>query len=197
MNTQLLVKAINFAAIAHRNQRRKDEGKTPYINHPIEVMSLLSSCDICDVSVLCGAVLHDTIEDTDVTYNNLVENFGNEIADIVKECSDDKNLNKIERKKLQIEHASSCSDKAKLVKCADKLSNLMGLLSTPPSFWSPEEINGYFLWAFAVWKNIRGVNENIDKLLYDIFDQKGFHNLSSEQLQYGIDLYYTIINHSE
>src|ERR1700722_16560552 len=94
-----LVSAINFAAIAHRSQRRKDEAKTPYINHPIEVMTFLSDAGITDVDTLCAAVLHDTIEDTGVTYEELCNLFDENVANIVRECSDNKSLPKEVRKK--------------------------------------------------------------------------------------------------
>lgn len=99
-----LIKCIGFAADKHINQRRKNKSSDPYINHPIELMNILAECDITDLDILDAAILHDTIEDTDTTYDELVENFGLDIANIVIECTDDKSLDKITRKKYQITH---------------------------------------------------------------------------------------------
>lgn len=100
-----LIKAIYFSAVAHKNQRRKDLNKIPYINHPIEVIYLLSETGVTDIDTLCAAILHDTIEDTNTTYEQLYENFGKTVADIVRECSDDKSFpKKLEnRKKLNMQ----------------------------------------------------------------------------------------------
>ena len=125
-------KCLNFAAIKHRDQRRKDPQKTPYINHPIGVANILSEeGDVTDLTTLMAAVLHDTVEDTDTTFEEIEENFGAEIRKIVEEVTDDKKLPKMERKQLQIEHAKHASPKAKVVKLADKLYNC--LLYTSPS----------------------------------------------------------------
>lgn len=182
--------ATNFAAIAHRNQRRKDQAKTPYINHPIEVMTLLSQAGVVDVNTLCAAVLHDTIEDTDVTYEQLVKEFGKETADIVKECSDDKSLPKEVRKQEQILHAKVASASAKLVKTADKLSNLGNLDSNPPADWSKDTIDGYFTWSYAVWLNIRGHNDLLDSQLRALFAKRGLYDLSNRELHTKLDVYY-------
>lgn len=88
LSTELLLKAVNFTAQKHTDQKRKNNKESPYINHPIEVSYILSTCGITDVVVLCAAVLHDTVEDTTTSYTELVENFGKKIADVVIECSD-------------------------------------------------------------------------------------------------------------
>ena len=192
-----LIRAINFSAVAHRNQRRKDEAKTPYINHPIEVMSMLSVAGVTDIDTLCAAVLHDTIEDTGVTYEQLDNEFGKAVADIVAECSDNKSLPKEVRKQEQIQHALHASVSAKLVKAGDKLSNLSGLDKTPPSKWSTDEINGYFTWSYAVWLNIRGCNEHLDEQLERLFANRGLTNLSRDEMNNRLAKYYTNIKESE
>ena len=128
MNPAHLLNAIAFAAHKHRRQRRKDADATPYINHPIAVATLLAvEGDVEDQATLFCAILHDTVEDTDTTFSELEERFGQEVADLVRELTDDKSLKKYERKRLQIEHATQSSSRAKLVKIADKHCNVRDL----------------------------------------------------------------------
>jgi guanosine-3',5'-bis(diphosphate) 3'-pyrophosphohydrolase len=112
----LILRAAAFAADKHRNQRRKDADASPYINHPIALANVLAQAGIDDTAVLAAALLHDTIEDTDTTTEELLDAFGAQIAGIVCEVTDDKSLPKAERKRLQIEHAPHLSVPAKLVK---------------------------------------------------------------------------------
>ena len=119
---ETVLKAAAFAAEKHRNQRRKDAEASPYINHPIQLAHILVQADIEDPIVLAAALLHDTIEDTNTTFEELEIVFGFEIANIVGECSDDKRLGKLERKQAQIDHAAKISHRARLVKLADKIA---------------------------------------------------------------------------
>jgi guanosine-3',5'-bis(diphosphate) 3'-pyrophosphohydrolase len=128
-----LLKALQFAALKHRNQRRKDIDASPYINHPISLASILcNEAHVTDVEVICGALLHDTVEDTETTAEELERQFGLTVRNIVMDVTDDKSLKKHERKQAQIDHAAHISDKAKLVKLADKISNLRDVSSNPP-----------------------------------------------------------------
>ncbi|CAI9551050.1 unnamed protein product, partial [Staurois parvus] len=88
---------------------------------------------ISDIAVLQAALLHDTVEDTDTTFLEIEEKFGQEVRKIVEEVTDDKTLPKMKRKQLQIEHAPHRSHKAKLVKLADKLYNLRDLNRSTPN----------------------------------------------------------------
>lgn len=169
-DSELILKAVTFASEKHQNQRRKNQSKTPYINHPIAVANYISSIGgVYDASVLCAALLHDTIEDTNTTYDELKDTFGARIANIVKEVTDDKSLSKVERKKLQIEHAAHSSYEAKLVKLADKLHNLSDLLQDPPIGWTLEITAGYFVWSYHVVKGIRGTNVDLENALDKVF----------------------------
>jgi guanosine-3',5'-bis(diphosphate) 3'-pyrophosphohydrolase len=157
--TRKVFQALAFAAHKHRDQRRKDAGASPYINHPIALADILvNEGGITDHVVLCAAILHDTIEDTETTYEELVVAFGREIADVVAEVTDDKLLNKAERKLLQIEHAAHASPQAKLVKLADKTCNLRDIATTPPADWSDQRRREYFEWAKKVVAGVRGSN---------------------------------------
>lgn len=160
-----LVAAIAFAADKHRNQRRKDHEASPYINHPIALANVLANeAGVEDERVLLAAVLHDTIEDTETTEQELVLLFGKEVADIVMEVTDDKALSKAERKRLQIEHAPHISRRAKLVKLADKICNLRDIAKSPPADWSLERKREYFDWSAAVAGGLRGVHPELEAL---------------------------------
>ena len=111
------VRALAFASLKHSQQRRKDADASPYINHPIALVSILAvEAGINDCDTLCAALLHDTIEDTDTSVEELVEAFGGPVASLVQEVTDDKRLPKAERQLLQVEHAAHLSPKARYVK---------------------------------------------------------------------------------
>lgn len=168
-----LIKAIAFAADKHRNQRRKDADASPYINHPIALANVLSNeAGVDEEKVLIAAVLHDTIEDTDTTSRELEEVFGDEIAAIVLEVTDDMLLPKDERKRLQIEHASTISESAKLVKLADKICNLRDVADNSPTHWTLERRQQYFEWAKAVVDGLRGVHPKLEGLFDEAYGNK-------------------------
>jgi guanosine-3',5'-bis(diphosphate) 3'-pyrophosphohydrolase len=161
--TRKVFQALAFAAHKHRDQRRKDAGASPYINHPIALADILvNEGGITDHVVLCAAILHDTIEDTETTYEELVVAFGRDIADVVAEVTDDKSLDQAERKLLQIERAAHASPRAKLVKLADKTCNLRDIATTPPADWSEERRREYFEWAKKVVAGVRGSNAALE-----------------------------------
>ena len=158
-----LIRAIHFAADKHRMQRRKDAEASPYINHPIAVVQLL--CDeggVDDLITLQAAVLHDTIEDTDASYDELVEQFGRQVADIVLEVTDDKSIReRAERKRLQLISAPKKSARAAMVKLADKTCNLRDIRATPPANWSVDRKREYFDWARQVVDALPAVNPRL------------------------------------
>ena len=159
----LLLKALAFAAYKHRDQRRKDADASPYINHPIALADVLvNEGGVTDHEVLCAALLHDTVEDTDTTHEELVDAFGSRIARIVAEVTDDSALPKAERKRLQIEHAPRLSREAKLVKLADKLCNLRDVADHPPAKWDLQRRREYFDWAKQVVDGLRGVHPRLE-----------------------------------
>src|SRR5262249_25465968 len=150
-NIALVIRAIEFAAQKHRMQRRKDTDASPYINHPIALIHVLCiDGGISEPVVLAAAALHDTIEDTETTAGELRDLFGDEIAALVLEMTDDKKLPKAERKRLQIEHAQHMSKEGALIKLADKICNLRDVATSPPANWSIERQREYFEWAKAV-----------------------------------------------
>jgi GTP diphosphokinase / guanosine-3',5'-bis(diphosphate) 3'-diphosphatase len=172
MTIALVLKAAQFAAEKHRHQRRKDAHASPYINHPIGLAKLLANeGGIDDAEVLCAALLHDTIEDTETTADELRAEFGDAITDIVLEVTDDKALSKEDRKRLQIEHAPHSSHKAKLVKLADKICNLRDIVSSPPAKWSIERKQEYFDWAAKVVAGARDAHAGLATLFDEVCAQ--------------------------
>lgn len=159
----LLLKAASFAANKHRNQRRKDVDASPYINHPLALAhTLASEGGISNYTILAAALLHDTVEDTDTTFEELEMEFGSDVASIVAEVTDDKSLDKAERKRLQIVKSPSKSHGAKLVKLADKISNLRDIAESPPADWSLDRRREYFDWAAKVVSGLRGTNAALE-----------------------------------
>lgn len=159
-----LLHAISFAANKHRDQRRKGSDKAPYINHPIQVATLLAEYGgITDVAVLQAAILHDTIEDTQTTAADLEREFSADIAALVLEMTDDKSLPSAERKRRQMERAPGLSPRAKCIKLADKIANVGDIGSQPPLDWSLERRRAYFTWTAAVIEGCRGVNEGLER----------------------------------
>jgi guanosine-3',5'-bis(diphosphate) 3'-pyrophosphohydrolase len=170
---KLLLKALAFAAHKHKDQRRKDVETSPYINHPISLASILcNEGHVTDIDVICGALLHDTVEDTDTSPLELEEAFGPEIRDIVMDVTDDTSLSRAERKRLQIEHAAGISDQAKLVKLADKTSNLRDVAHNPPPDWSLQRRQAYFDWAKQVVERIRGVHRELEAVFDEAYAKR-------------------------
>jgi GTP diphosphokinase / guanosine-3',5'-bis(diphosphate) 3'-diphosphatase len=159
----VFLKAMKFSAEKHRNQRRKDEQASPYINHPIEVANVLWTVgDVYDVTTIVGALLHDTIEDTNTTPEEILDNFGEDVLALVLEVTDDKSLPKQERKIKQIEKASSLSFGAKQLKLADKICNISDIANFPPQNWSWQRRVDYLEWAKSVVAGLRGVNAKLE-----------------------------------
>ena len=169
----LLLKALAFAAHKHRDQRRKDAGASPYINHPIALADVLvNEGGVSDIEVLCAALLHDTLEDTDTRQEELVNAFGSRVARVVAEVTDDKSLSSPERKRLQIEHAPKLSPEAKLVKLADKICNLRDIVERPPAKWDVQRRREYFDWAKRVVSGVRGVHPRLEAAFDEAFSKR-------------------------
>ena len=160
-----LIEATLFAARKHRGQKRKDAEGTPYINHPIHVVHLLANVGgITDIETLQAGMLHDTVEDTDATAEEIEALFGRTVRDLVMEVTDDKSLEKAERKRLQIEKAPNLSPRAKLIKLADKIANLSDMIVSPPVGWSLERLRQYVAWSDQVVAGCRGTNPDLERL---------------------------------
>ena len=157
-----LFHALHFAADKHRDQRRKGEDASPYINHPIVVAETLARFGVTDPVTLQAAVLHDTIEDTETTPEELGEVFGAEVRDVVLEVTDDKSLPKRERKERQVLEAPGLSRRAKVVRIADKVSNVHDVLHSPPADWTVDWRLSYIEWTERVVDGCRGCHPELE-----------------------------------
>ena len=175
-----LLRAARFAAERHRFQHRKGASAPPYINHPIEVAGLLTDVGgVTDLVTLVGALLHDTVEDTKTTPEEVEALFGAEVRDLVMEVTDDKSLDKDVRKGLQIAHAPHLSSRAKTIKIADKIANVLEITNDPPADWSTERKQKYFEWACEVVKGCRGANQGLERRFDEV--------LGDARLSIGVD----------
>ena len=175
-----IIDVILYAATSHSGQFRKD-GVTPYINHPLEVMHLLAHTgNISDHEILMAAVLHDVLEDTDATADELIERFGHRIATIVLELTDDMSLPKEERKRQQLLTCTKLSTEAKVIRISDKICNVYDILYAPPGDWSLQRRKEYLEWANAVVAKIRGTNEALETH-FDELIIESLHSLELSQ----------------
>lgn len=171
MQVHTLISTIHFAALKHREQRRKNLAKDPYINHPISVANYISNIGkVDDIEVLQAALLHDVLEDTMTTEGEIESKFGTSVLNIVRDVTDDTSLPKLERKLAQISHGPEICTKAKIVKLADKLDNLKGLFNDPPKGWTKDIVFGYFEWSYRVIEGLRGANALLEAELDVLFN---------------------------
>ncbi len=166
-----MIEVLHTAEVAagwHAAQRRKGEAAEPYINHLLEVAALVGEATGGnDPSLVMAALLHDSIEDCGIARSEIEARFGADVAELVDAVTDDKSLPKLERKRLQIEHAAHASARAKMLKLADKISNLRALAASPPAGWPAARQQEYLAWARAVVAGTRGVNAWLE----GVFDQ--------------------------
>lgn len=161
----LVIRAARFASSRHAGQERKGIDGGPYFDHPLEVASLLASVGrVDDPVILAAALLHDTLEDTETSPEELEEQFGQLVRRLVEEVSDDKSLPRGERKELQVERSRQYSPGARLIRIADKISNLRGVRDRPPPEWSADRRREYLEWAARVIRNCRGTSPPLEKL---------------------------------
>ena len=163
----LIIRAEAFAREVHARQTRKGEAAEPYITHLEDVAALLTAA-AAPAETIAAGWLHDTIEDGHehgfpVTLHDLAERFGWPVAAIVAEVSDEKAIPKALRKDLQIRHAPRASPAARMVKLADKISNLRALIASPPAGWEHGRKVEYFGWAARVAAGCRGVAPVLDE----------------------------------
>ena len=170
-----LLRATSFAAFKHGCQTRKNARRSAYIEHPLGVAHLLRTIgNVSDVDTLCAAVLHDTLEDTNTTYDELKDMFGHNIAELVQRVTDNKSLSRKAQKLEQIKRAKVLPRPAKLIKLADKLYNLKELFYDPPSTWDAQRRKDYIVFAACVVDNMRGTNSALEKELDKVLALHGF-----------------------
>jgi guanosine-3',5'-bis(diphosphate) 3'-pyrophosphohydrolase len=171
-NSAKILMAASFAAEKHTGHKRKGSDGQPYINHPLEVANLLVNVGkVDDPEMVVAALLHDTVEDTDVSVEEIAERFGEKVAGYVRELTDDKSLAKAERKQLQVEHAPHLSHGAKQIKIADKISNITDVIDNPPEGWDLKRRKEYVEWGEKVVAGLRGANADLEQLFDEVVDR--------------------------
>jgi (p)ppGpp synthase/HD superfamily hydrolase len=170
-DVQKICSAIDFAAEKHRLQTRKNEQKTPYISHPIGVAyNVMHYGEVRDANIIIGALLHDTVEDTQTTFEEISKQFGPEVSSYVRELTDDKSLGSLDRKRAQVIEAANKSNGAAQIKLADKLYNVNDLLHNPPKDWSQTRIDRYYQWAQSVIDRLPSSNKKLKKAVEDVIN---------------------------
>jgi len=160
----LVLKAADAAARWHVHQRRKGPAEEPYINHLVEVAMLVAEATGgADPNLVIAALLHDAIEDCEVPKELISETFGEDVASIVVEVTDNKSLEKSERKLNQVKTAATKSPRANILKLADKTSNLSAIASSAPTDWSVKRRMEYVRWAREVAGGLRGANQKLEE----------------------------------
>jgi (p)ppGpp synthase/HD superfamily hydrolase len=154
-----VLKAAETAARWHLHQKKKGATQEPYINHLLEVASLVAEAtEGSDPDLVIAALLHDSMEHQEVPREVIADGFGEDVARLVEECTDDRTLEEHERKRLQVANAPGTSARAKVIKLADKTSNLRRLSSDPPPDWSVKRRLEYVAWARKVAAGLRGTH---------------------------------------
>ena len=172
MKEALVIKAAQFAALKHEGQIRKGRDECPYIDHLESVARIIAEVGgNDDPEILAAAWLHDTLEDTETTPEELEENFGQRVRRLVEEVSDDKSLPKAERKQHQIQHAPQLSSDAVLIKLGDKISNIIDVTHKPPTDWSMERRKWYLDWAEKVIEKCPKVNAALEKHFAEVLEE--------------------------
>ncbi len=167
-----LLDAVQFAAEKHEGQTRKDADATPYIVHPIGVcLSLWEEGGVHDVDTLVAALLHDTLEDTAATKEEIADRFGSRVSEIVSEVTNPGGLTSEESKAWQVAHAPTLSLEARLVKLADRLYNVRDLAHGPAG-WSQEKIDGYYGWGQKLLDVLKGTNAQLEALLQETINNR-------------------------
>lgn len=182
-----IIDVIIFAAVKHQGQVRKDTDHSPYITHPLAVARAIAEIGrVGDKLVLKAAILHDTIEDTDTTAEEIRQAFGEDVLKIVLEVTDDKSHEKMERKRLQVLHAPGLSYPARIIKLADKITNCQDILLTPPEDWTLQRRRDYIQWGADVISQIRGTNPALEAAFDQLISE------AEEKLDFQIEPFDTI-----
>jgi len=173
-----IFKALEFAANRHKYQIRKGIGKIPYINHPIQVAKTLVDFGEDDIDLIASALLHDVVEDTTQGEKQIkdlseliLQMFGENVLLTVLEVTDNKTLPVEERKRLQVQHTPKLSDRAKKLKIADKICNILDIVNDPPEGWSEDRKIAYIDWAKRVVEGARGLNPDLDTYFDKVYHQ--------------------------
>jgi (p)ppGpp synthase/HD superfamily hydrolase len=166
---KIVIEAAAYAAEKHKSQRRKGSINIPYINHPLKVCKLICECGEENLDLLVAAILHDIIEDTDTSAQDIEKSFGKNVISIVLEVTDNMQFTKKKRKELQILKAPSLSREAKIIKIADKTSNISDILIYP-IYWTKIRKLQYIEWSKLVFDGCKGQNDVLDMKFLETYN---------------------------
>lgn len=159
-----VVRALAFAAEHHTDQRRKGQRAQPYLNHLVDVARLVGEATQgTDPALVAAALLHDVVEDQEVTIEEVIATFGDDVGALVAAVTDDKALPYGERKAGQVQRAPNLTNRAKLLKLCDKIANLRSLAEDPPADWETKRAEEYVAWCREVVKGLRGVDASLEQ----------------------------------
>jgi (p)ppGpp synthase/HD superfamily hydrolase len=168
---RLVSEAAELAARRHNGMARKGRGNEPYINHLAEVANLLAAAtEGADAELVAAGWLHDTVEDTETTREELAKKFSERVAALVIEVTDDMRLPKDQRRQKQIVDAPKKSPGAKLIKIADKISNIRARILPQPDQDERDDLIDYVAWAEQVVRGCRGGNAMLDRTFDETVD---------------------------
>jgi guanosine-3',5'-bis(diphosphate) 3'-pyrophosphohydrolase len=171
--TQIILAALGFAARKHRNQRKSDAENAASITQPIQLAHVLGvEGNIADEQVIAAAILHDTIEDTETTNEELRQQFGLTIAEVVEEVTGDPSVPAHEQKQRQLEQAPHISRRAKLIKLAEKICDLRDMADNPPPDLTKRQIQDYFDWSKEVVDCMRGISPSLEAAFDDVYARR-------------------------
>jgi (p)ppGpp synthase/HD superfamily hydrolase len=162
-----LFEALEYASKLHKDQRRKGNGGSPYVNHLIEVASLLSRvAEVTDHEVIIAAILHDVLEDTEAREGDIFDRFGGTVLAYVKHVTDDKLLSLEKRRIAQLKSIENSSSQIQLIKLADHCSNIASL---PPS-WDRARLESYISWSHSIAVHCYSASEELAKVYKKRYD---------------------------
>ena len=171
--TQIILAALGFAARKHRDQRKPDATPSNSITQPIQLAHVLGvEGNIADEQVIAAAILHDTIEDTETTNEELRQHFGLTIAEVVGEVTNDLSISAQERKLRQLEQAPQFSRRAKLIKLAERICDLRDMADNPPPDLTTRQIQDYFDWSREVVDCMRGISPSLEAAFDEVYARR-------------------------
>jgi len=173
MSEPTILRAAHTAAQWHASQRRKGKAAEPYVNHLIEVAFLVGNAG-GSTDAIVAAYLHDAVEDQNIAPAFIAEMFGEPVAGFVLEVTDDKALPYAARKAQQVRTSAGKSPEAKLIKLADKISNVRSVARDPPEDWSPERCRAYVSWCGEVVAGLRGASPFLENAFDEAVKAAGF-----------------------
>lgn len=178
---EVICRTVAFAAEKHKGQKRKNKEKTHYISHPLGVTyNLMHYGDVRDVALITASLLHDMLNQQGCSYSELEKEFGKQVADYVKEVTDDKSPSRAALRRAQLIKAPNISQGAAQIKLADYLYNVGDLLHSPPETWNQGRIDRYYQWIQTLLDRLPPANEKLKGAVQQAIDKYWEQQAASE-----------------